>query len=244
MKNSQPTIQESCTIYSLKPSWSRILDRVHTVGQTKQLYANSLATLVEQCEYPRLIATADERRSFSLDNKHQWITANWSKGWAVVNDSVKQATLYFAGDDGNTFHQVTLTPSSHWDCFECVLQMFSADIKQDQQLMNFQQMIQQNAINHTLNANVSELARKVNREIIRGVKLKCTLLTAGGVIKCYHERGSLMTKFGAMALSSAKSKISLNSAAIKHIDFSRKNDLFKGTFFDTSGSPQLIIEAV
>ena len=238
--------QEINATYPLKPSWSRLLDRVHTVGYTEQIYTNSLATIVEKGFYPRLISNSKENSSFSLDRQYLWITAKWGKGWAVVNENMKQATLYFLGNDGEAFHQVILTPISHWDCFKCILQTFTEEAQLEPSLP----ILREKIINNTVNPRVEEVAKKMNREIIRGAKLKCILNTSGGVVKRCHEVGSLMTKFGTMTLRSSKGRLNLNSAAICDlrsvicdIDIEEKSSKFKGTFYDAQGRAQFFIEA-
>ncbi|MGJ8657998.1 MAG: hypothetical protein ACSHX6_16240 [Akkermansiaceae bacterium] len=231
--------QEKNTIYSLKPSWSRLLDRVHTVGPARQVYTNTLATIVENGNYPRLISNATENSSFSLDEQQRWHTEKWVRGWAVVNEKMKEATVYFSGDDDLVFHQITLTPSSHWDCFQCILQTFSNEAEQECGLPDFKESL----INKSLNPMVEEAAKVINREIIRGSKLRCVLHTAGGVVKRYHDVGGLMTKFGTMNLCSEKRQLSLNSRVIVDVDLNVKRSKFRGTFYDAKGRAQFFIEA-
>jgi len=62
------------TTYILKPTWSRLLHRMHTLGTIRHQYHNALASVTSEGEYPRLIATPNEDKSTAINGNHQWIT--------------------------------------------------------------------------------------------------------------------------------------------------------------------------
>ncbi len=226
----------------LKPTWSRMMHRLHTIGNVVQHFQNSLATISTEGDYPRLIPTATEDRASTLDGSQPWRLETWQKGVVKVNAELRQAQFSFTSTSGEVFHTITLTPKSHWDCFECILKLFeSSRIKHT--IDNESSL--HSAKNFIINQQIAEVAKAVNREIIQGKKIICTLpLTGGSSSICNLEAKSLMTQFGRIALKEGNAHLQLDSTKVADVEIEKCSNKFSAKLFNIKSKPMVYLEAV
>ena len=229
--------------YILKPTWSRVMHRMHTLGNVVQHFQNSIASISTECDYPRLIASALENSSSTLDGSQIWKLETWQKGIVKVNAKLQQAQFSFTSETGETFHTITLTPKSHWECFECIVRLFeSSCIKHtfDTQLATTQP-----AKNYTVNKHIAKVAKSVNREIIQGKKILCTLPLAGGSSSIFNlEAKSLMTQFGRITLKKNNAHLQLDPTKVAGIEITKNVNKFSTIIFNIKSEPMLHLQAV
>ncbi|MGJ8657065.1 MAG: hypothetical protein ACSHX6_11500 [Akkermansiaceae bacterium] len=233
------------TNHLLKPTWSRLLHRMHTLGTIQHRYHNAIASVSSQGEYPRLLTTPREDRSIAINGNHQWLFENWKQVTVQVAAEYHQANFRFTSESGELFHEISLTAKSQWDCFECMLKLFeneSGTIETPPQHLTSQQD-SPNALNK-INNNITQVAKAVNREIIRGKKVICSLPLAGTSILKDLEFKSLMTQFGTAALKKQQSKLTLNPLAVSHHKIIQSPSKFFTTLFDVNNNPLLSIKSV
>jgi len=238
MNTQQQTYTET---YLLKPKWSRFLHRMHTLGTIRQKYHNNIVSVTSEGEYPRLITTPNEDKSIAINGNHQWSFENWHKVTVRVAAEYQQADFLFATDKGEIFHEISLTAKSQWGCFECMLKIFENESSEFQQ----EEISQESISTFTkINNSINLVAKAVNREIIRGKKVICSIPLAGSSILKDMEFKSLMTQFGTAALKTNHAQLTLNAQAVAHHEIDQESNKFLTTLFNADSIPLLKIQSV
>lgn len=231
------------TTHVLKPTWSRLLHRMHTLGTIRHQYHNTLASVSSEGEYPRLIATPKEDKSTAINGNHQWTFENWKQVTVRVAAEYQRADFLFTSNDEELFHEINLTAKSQWNCFECMLKIFkNASVESSPQSLTPQSEAAStfNKINH----NITQVAKAVNREIIRGKKVICSIPLAGTSMLKDLEFKSLMTQFGTAALKKQHSQLTLNPQTVSHHEIIQRPNKFITTLFNAEAKPLLRIRSV
>ncbi len=231
------------TTHILKPTWSRLLHRMHTLGSIRHQYHNTPASVSSEGEYPRLIATSNEKKSTAINGNHQWIFENWKQVTVRVAAQYQRADFLFTSNDGELFHEINLTAKSQWDCFECMLKIFvNASIESTPQILT-PQLEMASKLNR-INDNITQVAKAVNREIIRGKKVICSIPLAGTSMLKNLEFKSLMTQFGTAALKKQHSQLTLNPRTVSYHEIIQRRNKFITTLFNAEAKPLLRIQSV
>ncbi len=239
MKTEKTTI----ITHVLKPNWSRLLHRMHTIGNIQHTYHNDIASINSEGIYPMLLPNAVEGKSIAIDGNHQWLFENWQHVTVNVVPDYKQAHFQFTANDGEVFHQIRLTGKSQWDCFECLMKIFIKNRGVSTSKIPIPLVKSRSALNK-VNRNITQVAKAVNREIIRGKKVICSLPLAGTSILKDLEFKSLMTQFGTAMLKKQDSRLILNPDAVHHHEIFQNRNEFVTTLFNANSQPLLSIRSI
>jgi hypothetical protein len=231
------------TTHILKPTWPRLLHRMHTLGTIRHRYHNDVASISSEGEYPRLVTTPHEEKSIAINGNHQWIFDNWKQVTVRVAAKYQRADFVFTAENGEVFHEISLTAKSQWDCFECLLKIFENTSSNTPNLALNTQLETVSTFNK-INSNITQVAKAVNREIIRGKKVICSIPLAGTSLLKDLEFKSLMTQFGTAALKKQHSQLTLNSKNICFHEIIQRPNQFTTTLFNADAEPLLRIQAV
>ena len=232
------------SVHVLKPTWSRLLHRMHTLGNIKHRYSNAIASVSAEGEYPRLITTPNEDKSIAINGYHQWRFENWKQVTIHVASEYKRADFLFTSNNGEVFHEVNLTAKSQWDCFECLLKLFENTDLTESPAPEITPKLEPSSTISKINHNIAQVAKSVNREIIRGRKVICSIPLAGTSILKELEFKSLMTQFGTVALKKHHGKLALNPKAVSYHEIIQRPNTFITTLFNKEAKPLLRIQSV
>jgi|TARA_B110000914_G_C15393310_1_gene413573 hypothetical protein len=225
----------------LKPTWSRVMHRMHTIGNVVQHFQNSLASITSEGDYPRLITSAAEDCTSTLDGSQLWQLDTWQQGIVKVNAKLHQAQFSFSSASGEIFHTITLTPRSQWHCFECLLKLFESS-RIEHAIENEPA---QSAENYAVNQDIAHVAKAVNREIIQGKKIICSARLADGSSSIANlETKSLMTQFGRIALKNGNAQLQIAPTKVADIEIKKRSNKFITSLYDSKFQPMLQLEAM
>ncbi len=214
------------------------MHRIVGLGLTIQHYNNDIAALTEHCIYPAQYPSHNESDSSSLDGCQKWNTTQWKRGWAIVDEWDAKASLIFTSAKGDVFHKIDILGSSSWDCFECILRLFSSG----KQSSNKSTLLFNTADTHSRVSPKKPFEQSLRDFIPLGQMIQYTLPMSGGVFRTkqtiHHS-----AHFGKQStFLSPTSKLTLDTTRIQHIDFCDKNDHRLSFIYNTRGALQLILE--
>lgn len=231
------------TTHILKPTWSRLLHRMHTLGTIRHKYHNALASISAEGVYPRLLTTPREDQSIAINGNHYYFFENWKQVTVRVVAENSQADFLFTSEAGEIFHEISLTAKSQWDCFECMLKIFEKTSVETLTNTSHHPVIETVSTYTKINSNIAQVAKAVNREIIRGKRVLCSLPLAGTSALKDLEFKSLMTQFGTVALKKQNGKLVINSQVVSHHEIVQRSNKFLTTLFDSNENPLLEIQS-
>ena len=233
------------TNHTLKPTWSRLLHRMHTLGTIQHRYHNSLASISSLGEYPRSLTTPKEENSIAINGNHEWLFENWKQVSVRVAAKYHQADFLFTSEDGELFHEISLTSQSQWSCFECMLKLFEDEMSRSEEVSTTKSSpVAPLTAYNKINSHITQVAKSVNREISRGKKVICSMPLAGKSMLKDLEFKSLMTQFGTAALKRYHSKLTLNPLSVSCHEIIKKHNSMLSTLLDSKGNPLLQIRSV
>lgn len=230
------------TTHILKPTWSRLLHRMHTLGTIQHRYHNGIASISAEGEYPRLLTTSRENKSIAINGHQEWQFDNWKQVSVRIAAEYHQAHFRFTSEQGEVFHEISLTAQSQWECFECLIKLFSESSVET--LPTMSHAPQKAPTFSKVNTNITEVAKAVNREIIRGRKVICSIPLAGSSRLTDLEFKSLMTQFGTAALKKQYGKLSINPQAVSHYETIQRPNKFITTLYNSEELPLLQVKSV
>jgi hypothetical protein len=216
---------------------------MHTLGNIQHNYHNDIASITAEGVYPRLVTNPNEDKSIAINGNHQWLFENWQQVTVNVLSEYQQANFLFNSKEGELFHEINLTGKSHWDCFECMLRIFENTSTESIALSPSLKKQPVSRIGE-INRHITQVAKVVNREIIRGKKVICSIPLAGTSVLKDLEFKSLMTQFGTAILKKQHSRLTLNAQAVSYHEIERGHGKFITTLFNAEAQPLLSIQSV
>jgi len=227
-------------IHELSAVWPRLIDRFHTLGTTQQTYLNSVGGIIEKRVYPRQVPTLKEDMCTSIDGAQAWQTANWKKGWAKIKETEERGSFLFASNTGSVFHKIELLPESKWNCFECILKVFShrkVDLFKGLNKLNSHEKSKSPASKHA-----PVLLRMLDNAMDRNQHIQLTMPTSGGLIIRKTQFDSLTLRSNILSAFSDKSRVIIDLSKVQHLEVNRSTNKAMSTLYNQHGIPQLIIE--
>jgi hypothetical protein len=229
--------------YDLKPKWSRLLHRMHTLGSIQHNYYNDIASISAEGVYPMLIPSPKEDKSIAINGSQQWRFENWQNVTVRIVPEYKQAQFHFTSNEGEIFHEINLTGKSQWGCFECLMKIFIDSTEEIPASRTIPELPVRSALSK-MNNNIIQVAKAVNREIIRGKKVICSIPLAGSSILKDLEFKSLMTQFGTAVFKKQDTRLRLNTDSVHHYQIVQNRNEFLTTLFNAKSKPLLLIRSV
>lgn len=230
----------SPSIFELKSSWSRIIHRIHTLGVTRQAYFNTVSGFAERRVYPRQLPSHNEKASTSLDGTHLWRMENWGQGWVKVDRYEKKATFIFSSRGGGVFHKIDILDENHWDCLNCLIQVFIKKELKTSTELPLQALPMKQQGGSGILRGITPLLAKTAEE---GQSIKTTMVVGGGLVHRIQKIEAMRSHHNRFAIKSESGQLIIDTSQVKHVDVSRSKNKFMSTLYNTNGVPQLIIEA-
>lgn len=225
-------------IYALKPNWCRQLHRFHLLGKTQVVYRNQNACILERKTYPIHVTNVLEKSSNSLSGEHLWQINNWSKGYAIVDEGANKAILCFKSTKGDFFHSLHVNESSHWDCLECLLNLFGKRISS----IGEQAVVKSGVSVSALTKSSRQLSAALEDSIQGESQISCTLFASGGICVGKYNFNDIRVIADSIEVSSAKAKLVISPEYVSHFNRSAGAKNFRCVLYTPAGLPSLIIE--
>jgi len=196
---------------------------------------------VERRIYPRQVPSHVEDTCFSMDGTHLWRMDNWKKGWAIVDRVNQKASFIFSSNSDELFHRIDLIDRKGWDCFDCLLRIFMGkELHAPTSIPLPALRLSKGRGFDSLHGIMGAIGKLIESEGI----VKCTIPVSGGLVIRKHKLKKMKIRSGCLSLDTEQSRLLIDSSRVGHVDVSRKANSFLGTFYNVSGLPQLILEAI
>lgn len=225
--------------YHLKNTWSRLIHRFHLLGATQLTYRNESVGIIENRTYPIHVANLQEKVSNSLLGEHMWQVNHWAQGWGLVNENAQTASLHFRSNKGDLFHSIRLNKFSEWECFECLLKLFTDTSEEAKnKINNHHQTLEKKQKTHSL-----QLADVLEKSIVQKQSIKFTLFTSGGIVSRKYSFKELVSNDHLIKMSAPNTQMLIDMNTVDHVIVNRSKKTTQGTIYSAAGMPKLIFEA-